>query len=334
MESKITQTASQISTKVSAGDVCSTISQRADAIEIKSDRISIQSSYFKLDKNGSIEAKAGTIGGWTIWQNALYNNLDNINDISSFGIYFSPTQGLRMNSITNGGIFLGARNHYSGSKYRDDQLTLRSNYLDFSSNNSKGEKAILGCWDNSGLPSFALTDSNNYLATKIGMDESYFKGEVTFKDNIVNMSWYNNTSSDSSNAHIGSGGRISRVTSSSKRYKHDITKDIKDKLNPHRLYDVGIYQYKFNDDYLSPESDRYKKDVIGFVVEDMVKHYPIAVDYAEIDGEKVPENWNDRYIIPALTKLVQEQHQDIENLKSEVAELKQLVNTLLGKEVS
>ena len=66
----------------------------------------------------------------------------------------------------------------------------------------------------------------------------------------------------------------------------------------------------------------------------MVKHYPIAVDYAEIDGEKVPENWNDRYIIPALTKLVQEQHQEIENLKSEVAELKQLVNTLLEREVS
>ncbi len=335
LESQISQTASEISSKVSAGDVCSVISQRSDAIDISANRISINSDYFSLTKNGNITAKAGTIGGWTIGQNALYNSLDNINDISSYGIYFSPTQGLRMNSIPNGGIFLGAINYYSGGGgYRGDQLTLRSNYLDFANSGSNGKKAILGCWDSSGLPSLILTDSNNYLATKIGMDESYFEGEVTFKDNIVNMSWYNNTSSDSSNAHIGSGGRISRVTSSSKRYKHDITKDIKDKLNPHRLYDVGIYQYKFNDDYLSPESDRYKKDVIGFVVEDMVKHYPIAVDYAEIDGEKVPENWNDRYIIPALTKLVQEQHQEIENLKSEVAELKQLVNTLLEREVS
>ena len=335
LESQISQTASEISSKVSAGDVCSTISQRSDAIDISANRISINSDYFSLTKNGNITAKAGTIGGWTIGQNALYNSLDNINDISSYGIYFSPTQGLRMNSIPNGGIFLGARHYYSGGGgYRGDQLTLRSNYLDFANSGSNGKKAILGCWDSSGLPSLILTDSNNYLATKIGMDESYFKGEVTFNDNIVNMSWYNNTSSDSSNAHIGSGGRISRVTSSSKRYKHDIKKDIKNELNPHRLYDVGIYQYKFNDDYLSPESDRYKKDVIGFVVEDMVKHYPIAVDYAEIDGEKVPENWNDRYIIPALTKLVQEQHQEIENLKSEVAKLKQLVNTLLKREVS
>ena len=240
-----------------------------------------------------------------------------------------------MNSIHNGGIFLGAINRYSrGEGYRGDQLTLRSNYLDFANNGCNGKKAVLGCWDDTGFPSLAITDSDNYIATKIGAIDSCFTGEVTFNDNIVNMSWYNNTSSDSSNAHISSGGRISRVTSSSKRYKHDITKDIKNELNPHRLYDVGIYQYKFNDDYLSPESDRYKKDVIGFVVEDMVKHYPIAVDYAEIDGEKVPENWNDRYIIPALTKLVQEQHQDIENLKSEVAELKQLVNTLLEREVS
>lgn len=341
LSSSISIQAGQISSKVSAGDVCSTISQRSDAIDISANRISISSDYFSLTKNGSITSKSGTIGGWTICENALYNNLNNINDISSFGIYFSPMHGLRMNSIPNGGIFLGGINYYSsGGGYRGDQLTLRSNYLDVANSDGYGNKAIMGCWDSSGLPSFALTDSGNGLATKIGTNESYFKGsasfsgkvtfesEATFYNNIVNMAWYNNTSTDASNAHIGSGGRISRVTSSSKRFKHDIALVQNESLDPHKLYDIGIYQYKYNANHLDSGDRRYEKDVIGFIAEDIYEKYPMAADldtYGEVN------DWNFRFMIPPMLKLIQEQHSDIESLKTLVTTLLCRVNILEQK---
>ena len=210
---------------------------------------------------------------------------------------------------------------------------MRSNYLDFSNGDSNGDKAILGCWDSSGLPSFALTDSGNGLATKIGTNESYFKGsasfsgkvtfesEADFYNNIVNMAWYNNTSTDSSNAHIGSGGRISRVTSSSKRFKHDIALVQNESLDPHKLYDIGIYQYKYNANHLDSGDRRYEKDVIGFIAEDIYEKYPIAADL-DVHGEV--NDWNFRFMIPPMLKLIQEQHSDIESLKT-------LVTTLLGR---
>ena len=40
------------------------------------------------------------------------------------------------------------------------------------------------------------------------------------------------------------------------------------------------------------------------------------------ENELVPQTWNERYIIPPMLKLIQEQHEDIENLKEEIQKLK------------
>ena len=97
--------------------------------------------------------------------------------------------------------------------------------------------------------------------------------------------------------------------------------DIKEELDPHKLYDTTIYQYKYKEGYLSSEKGK-RKDRIGFIVEDLEKQYPIAVDYIKDEkGKEIPENWNDRYLIPPMLKLIQEQKQEIDTLKQQLATL-------------
>ena len=63
LQSQITQNATSIKSKVSKGDVSSEISQEADLIYIKGNRIAIESDYFKLSEEGSIEATNGKFSG-------------------------------------------------------------------------------------------------------------------------------------------------------------------------------------------------------------------------------------------------------------------------------
>lgn len=83
LSSTVTQTATEIKSKVSAGDVCSVISQSSDAIEIKSNRISIASTNFSLSKEGNLKASnvelsgkitatSGSFGGMTINNDGLF----------------------------------------------------------------------------------------------------------------------------------------------------------------------------------------------------------------------------------------------------------------------
>lgn len=86
LSSSITQTANAITTKVSKGDVSSEISQEAGAISIRSDRLTIDSTYFKLAANGNITATGGTIGGFTITASSLYNGKNTLAS-NNAGVY-------------------------------------------------------------------------------------------------------------------------------------------------------------------------------------------------------------------------------------------------------
>ena len=62
--------------------------------------------------------------------------------------------------------------------------------------------------------------------------------------------------------------------------------------------------------------------MIGFIAEEVAEIFPIATDYeTDKDGNRVVENWNEKYIIPAMLRLIQNQHKEIETLKLRVSEL-------------
>lgn len=121
-------------------------------------------------------------------------------------------------------------------------------------------------------------------------------------------------------------GSIAVQGSSSKRYKHDITDQIDDELDAHRLYDLEMKQFVYNDDFKNWQyGDLKGRTLPGFIAEDVAEVYPSAVIHDE-DGNV--ESWDERRIVPGMLKLIQEQHEEIEDLKARIAKLETIVEAL------
>jgi hypothetical protein len=190
-----------------------------------------------------------------------------------------------------------------------------------------------------------LLDASGTSKVSIDFDSNNY-GEVTAeRGHFGKLQTLDTDKSSGDDAVLTSTGYIRRKASgSSKRFKNSISYELTDDMNPEKLYDVSIVRFKYNKDYLSDEKDsRYDTPLIGMIAEDMDAHYPQACDY---DEQGRPKGWNEHYIIPAMLKLIQDQHKEIEELKdaavkrnskieeleTQVAEVSELVKGLLQKE--
>lgn len=158
------------------------------------------------------------------------------------------------------------------------------------------------------------TDLYNYYSYGSNIDVSQIKSLYT----------YNDTVDYSTNMYIGTSGIIHRTTKTSSRsVKHDIKPIENADILPEKLYDVDIIQFVYNEGQLGHSSKRYGKELPGFIVEDLVEKYPIAVD---IDEEDKPFQWNEQYLIPPMLALIQKQKKKLDELESrlEVLEKKEV----------
>lgn len=136
---------------------------------------------------------------------------------------------------------------------------------------------------------------------------AYFQGSINSGQNcniagrFISAGTYNNTTSGSSNLNIASNGYIARSTSSSKRYKTNIKNVENEDINPFKLLEVPIRQFKYKKGYITNDPDN-EIDYIGFIVEELEKYYPQAVEYQA--GK--PEMWNYKVLIPAMLWLIQD----------------------------
>lgn len=79
-----------------------------------------------------------------------------------------------------------------------------------------------------------------------------------------------------------------------------------------------MVQFKYKKDYFTNTDDiRYRKNLIGLIAENVYDNYKIAADWHvdEESGKILVDAWNEQYIVPAMLKLIQEQHKEIEKLK-------------------
>lgn len=163
-----------------------------------------------------------------------------------------------------------------------------------------------------------------------------FRGDVYIGDNILNAflngsnepviqstTTYNRTYDSSPNLYISSNGVFGRSTSSSQRYKTDISDVIEDELNPYNILDIPIRQYKYDKEHI-PVNKNEEDLYIGLIAEEVAKAYPAAAEYNE-DGQV--EMWNIKVIVPAMLKILQDQQKIIDDLKQKVEELE--MNTQL-----
>lgn len=144
--------------------------------------------------------------------------------------------------------------------------------------------------------------------------ESGFSPKAMLKSDggIVSPYAYEHTDSGSPNVVVWSNGLFLRSASSSKRYKEEITEQIPDRLDPHKLYAIPVKSYKYKPGYLR-DGDIYEgKERIGLIVEDVADIYPDAVNY---DASGQAEMWNSQILLPAMLKLIQEQEERIKRLE-------------------
>lgn len=150
----------------------------------------------------------------------------------------------------------------------------------------------------------ALAGQPNISVNRCYAEDFYFGSSPSAGSSLLPIGY------NSSTYHFG------HYTGSSERFKNSISDKITEQaLDPHRLYDADIFQYKYNADYLSNMADcRYDKLVIGFIAENLENVYPVAVDK---DDYGTIMDWNYKYVIPPMLSLIQEQHKEIEQLKIE-----------------
>lgn len=124
-------------------------------------------------------------------------------------------------------------------------------------------------------------------------------------------------------------------SSSSKRYKV-LGKTVKeDELED--LYRIKVIWAKYKDGYLAENDERFGKEMPMFIAEDIDRRFSIAVDHNE---KGRAENWNYRIMIPCMFAMLKNEHEkvkklqsELDSVKSELNELKQLIKQHISQEV-
>ena len=186
--------------------------------------------------------------------------------------------------------------------------------------------------------------SNAYQLSVHSNDDLYLYGKSTVtldtaSNGSINLgtgsgSVYSKTIRDASASSsataigVGSAGMLRPIGSSSRRYKRDIKAIEDEELDPHKILNIEVVQFKYNADYLAEDDQRQGVNVPGFIAEQVEDVYPIA---ANKNDDGTVEDWNHRFLMPAMLKLIQEQHEEIETLKSQITELREQMAMVLDK---
>lgn len=123
------------------------------------------------------------------------------------------------------------------------------------------------------------------------------------------------TTSTAGNMFINTtAGNLARSTASSIRWKNSVALlgSNAPELDPMRILDIPVREFKFNADHLGPEDSRYDTYVPGFIAEEVAIAYPIAAD---TDDNGDPNDWNTRLLIPAMVGVLQKINQRLEVLE-------------------
>lgn len=138
-----------------------------------------------------------------------------------------------------------------------------------------------------------------------------------------------------SNLGKNNNGDVGTIASSSMHYKV-LGKTVKeDELED--LYKIKVIWAKYKDGYLMEQDERCGKEMPMFVAEDIDRRFPIAVDHNE---KGHAENWNYRIMIPCMFAMLKNEHEkvkdiqsELDSVKAELEELKQLIKQHISTEV-
>lgn len=113
--------------------------------------------------------------------------------------------------------------------------------------------------------------------------------------------------------------KVSALSSSSKRYK--ILGGSLPEEFIENLYNIEPIMARYKEGYLAKGDERADAEFPMFIAEDVDKYFPLAVDH-NTDG--LPENWNERIMIPAMFAMIKAQ-------KKKIDQQEKLINKLCEK---
>ena len=128
-----------------------------------------------------------------------------------------------------------------------------------------------------------------------------------------------NSGTGGSAAYLNTNGKLYK-SSSSKRYKHDISNISEPILDPKKLYNLRVVQFKFNEDVVHLGEYLYETFIPGFIAEEVAEAYPIAA-VRDADNAYQIEDWDARLRLPPMLALIQDQKKMIDSLEERVSAL-------------
>lgn len=171
---------------------------------------------------------------------------------------------------------------------------------------------------------FKITSGNDIASNNTSSIWLFGAADATSR-HIGSYLAYNRTYSSAANMVVTSNGVFGRSTSSSERYKEDITIAGVDCFSG--LYNLPVKKFKYKSGYLCGEDERCGQYLYGFIVEDLVNILPCAVEHVtNQDGESVPEMWNSNIIVPALLKLIQDLNTRLTAIEGQSAQIENALN--------
>lgn len=171
-----------------------------------------------------------------------------------------------------------------------------------------------------GVSTYANRNNTIHIGTLANMF-----GDICLAGGITSLGVYNVTTTTNLPVSVTSQGYIRRYKSgSSLMIKNHIYKIGYDEAK--ELLNTNVYSFRYNDDG-QPANGKEHAAVnrYGFVLEDMEKTFPMAVEYDE-DG--LPAAWCVQIIVPTILEIVKHQQAEISSLKAENEELKEKISEI------
>lgn len=277
LETRVKQTETDITSKVSKGSISSEINQTAQDVKISASKIDFNglvtaNKYFKINKDGSMEAISGKIGGWTIGSNTLKSVDSKITlDAKNGKIITAQDNSGRVTAITPGNVSTG---HIAAVVGHIGTSRSTVSYIKIVEEFSAGESK-----DHS-----SMCINGSFMADEESI-KIYNAKHVTSGGHLV----------------FGSdGSTVAYLSSSAKRYKNHLSNMTLDEAK--KILDIPVVWFNYKEGYLAEDDQMNGKPVPGMYAEDVAKYYPVG---AYNNEEGLVENWNERMIIPAMLKLLQ-----------------------------
>jgi hypothetical protein len=252
----------------------------------------------------------------------------NSSTATSISQYEISTATIRANQVSAGSFTMtGGSINIKTTSETENAIKLTYSSTNYSAFSPEGLEMQLGnYWSYATSTGFLVSYNNMSSFTQIGPGSIQINGnDVLVEGGAINVGQikssdtYSDTVSYNANMYIGTTGILHRTTTTSSRdVKHDIEPINDATVNPELLYDAEIVQFRYNEDILPTTDPRYNMLLAGFIVEDLIKVYPTAVD---VDENGKAFQWNGQYLIPPMLALIQQQKKDIDELKKKVEAL-------------